>query len=147
MLETTHQLLQRLRIALRGLFHSNSLGDYDKLQQNRQLSYHLKPLTSNATDCENHDKCNKSSKITPIEDKVQIYYNNYKTYLCSYNYMGDEWSFELQATSIEDAQRRLMALRYNGKIDGEVFLEVELKTNWISKILTALTLVFKPDSN
>lgn len=40
-----------------------------------------------------------------------------------------------------------MSLRYNGKIDGEVFLEVELKTNWISKILTALTLVFKPDSN
>jgi hypothetical protein len=62
----------------------------------------------------------------------------YKTYIGSYRHQGSEWSFEIQATSREDAEKRLMAIACNGRIDGEVVLKVELKENrlpaWTKKL-------------
>lgn len=55
----------------------------------------------------------------------------YKTYLCSYNYQNSKWIIELKATSFEDAANRLKALGYNGKVDGEVYIEIPIFTREI----------------
>lgn len=46
-----------------------------------------------------------------------------KTYLCSYNYEGGSWSFQIQAQSFADAQARLDLL-YFAKVDGELVAEI-----------------------
>jgi hypothetical protein len=50
--------------------------------------------------------------------------DGYKTYTCSYPHAGSRWSFDLKATSAEDAQARLDAIRDWGKLDGEVHLSI-----------------------
>ena len=51
--------------------------------------------------------------ISPSEEKWPIF-------LYSYRYKGKEWGFELPAEGFEDAQSRLAAIHYNGKLDGKL---------------------------
>lgn len=50
------------------------------------------------------------------EDKM----SEFKTFLASYGIDGHQFGFEIQATSFEDAQRRLDAIKAWGRIDGEL---------------------------
>lgn len=50
----------------------------------------------------------------------------YKTYVCRYNYDGNPYSFEITAQSFAEAQKRLKCIGSNGKIDGELKLKVSI---------------------
>lgn len=38
----------------------------------------------------------------------------------SYRYKGSEWSFDIPAEDFEDAQARLAAIHFNGKLEGRL---------------------------
>jgi hypothetical protein len=46
--------------------------------------------------------------------------DDWQRYSFSYPYAGSRWSFDLPATSMEDAEARLTAMRNWGKLDGEI---------------------------
>jgi hypothetical protein len=48
----------------------------------------------------------------------------FKRMLCSYDFRGAEWAFEIKAESFEDAEARLAAIRMNGSVDGEHVLTI-----------------------
>ncbi len=58
-----------------------------------------------------------------------------KTYLCSYGYKGQRWSFELKAKSLNEAENRLRFLQGNGIVDGELMATIPvpsvLKRIWV----------------
>lgn len=55
----------------------------------------------------------------------------YKTYLVSYPFERERWSFELYATSHEEARARLRAMAW-GRVDGEL---VETRTlSWFERL-------------
>lgn len=58
-----------------------------------------------------------------------------KTYLCSYDYNGEQWEIEIDATSFEDARARLSALYYSGRVDGELIEQIVipklLPSKWV----------------
>lgn len=43
----------------------------------------------------------------------------YKTYIYSYEFEGEQWSFEVKAKDFDEAKRRVSAIR-NAKLDGEL---------------------------
>lgn len=47
-----------------------------------------------------------------------------KTYVCSYNYAGYKWSFEIQAESMMDARSRMAFIQSNGQVDGELMATI-----------------------
>lgn len=49
--------------------------------------------------------------------------SEFKKYLVSYRHDGAQWNVELQATSFEDAERRLSQLTF-GRVDGELIASV-----------------------
>ena len=42
------------------------------------------------------------------------------TFTYSYRHKGKSWSFELPAEDVEDAQARLAAIHFSGKLDGRL---------------------------
>ena len=50
---------------------------------------------------------------TPFEEKWPIY-----TY--SYRHKGKNWSFELPAKDVEDAEARLASIHFSGKLEGRL---------------------------
>lgn len=59
----------------------------------------------------------------------------YKTYLCNYQYEGHKWSIDIVATSFEDAQKRLDALKY-AEIVGELKLSIPVPIGvaWLRRL-------------
>lgn len=51
--------------------------------------------------------------------------NDCKTYVCSYEYEGASWAFEIKASSAEDAKRRLHKMA-TANIDGELLAKIEI---------------------
>jgi len=51
--------------------------------------------------------------VSPSKEKWPMF-----TY--SYRYKGAEWGFELPAEDFKDAQARLAAIHFNGKLDGKL---------------------------
>lgn len=47
-----------------------------------------------------------------------------KTYCISFNMDGHEYADEIKAESFEDADRRLAAIKSNGRIDGELAIKI-----------------------
>lgn len=41
-------------------------------------------------------------------------------FIFSYRYKGKSWSFEFPAEDFEDAEGRLAAIHFNGKLDGQL---------------------------
>ena len=62
-----------------------------------------------------------------------------KTYLCSYGYKGQRWSFEIKAKSLNEAENRLWHLQINGTVDGELMATIPSSSTleriwtWLSK--------------
>lgn len=50
--------------------------------------------------------------------------SDYKTFLCSYNVDGVTFGLNIEARSFEDAAKRLKAIGSNGRVDGELILEI-----------------------
>ena len=61
-----------------------------------------------------------------------------KTYLASYRYQGAEWCIDLQAESFEDAEARLAALRFHGRVDGELKYRAPESMGPVVRLVTAL---------
>lgn len=62
--------------------------------------------------------------------------NNYKTYLCDYQYKDNTYTVEIKATSIEEARDRLRCIG-RGEIIGELIITIPVipKWNWLSRLL------------
>lgn len=49
----------------------------------------------------------------------------FKTYLIDYHYNGGQkWEIKMKAESWADAQKRLSAIKYNGKVVGEHIVDI-----------------------
>lgn len=72
--------------------------------------------------------------------KRQKYHNNYKRFVCTYNYGGKPYSIEITAKSFEEAQDRLKNIGSNGRVNGEFIAEIPipLRERWVKKILNFL---------
>ena len=68
--------------------------------------------------------------------KQQIDHNNYEIYICTYNYYGKPYSFEIPAESFEDAEKRLKNIGSNGRVDGilKMTIPVPSKKSILDKI-------------
>lgn len=47
-----------------------------------------------------------------------------KTFCISYRMLGDEYHEEIKAESLEDAQRRLLAIQGSGVLEGELMAAI-----------------------
>lgn len=70
--------------------------------------------------------------------------NRFQTYLCSYRYNNRQWSFDLKATSFEDAETRLKAIGY-GSVDGvvEMKIPVPVRSDWLDDFCVWLRRTFR----
>ena len=50
----------------------------------------------------------------------------FRPYLCSYGHDGAQWSFEIMASSHEDAEARLAAIGAWGRVDGIRVLRIRV---------------------
>ncbi len=60
--------------------------------------------------------------------------NEYKTYICEYNFEGSKWTVEIQAKSHEEAEARLRNVGY-GQVLGEVKLQIQIPVNPFRQLL------------
>ena len=58
----------------------------------------------------------------------------YKTYLFSYTFEGQRWSFEMQAASPEEARERVSRLMY-ATYDGELKAKIYQPIGWFAKLI------------
>lgn len=95
----------------------------------------LQPLVASANTLEHLDKSQKTSNDLLLSQYNCSNFSPYKIYLCDYQYDGHKWSIEISATSLEDATKRLSALRY-GEIVGELKLSIPIpvKKNWLTRL-------------
>ena len=61
----------------------------------------------------------------------------FKQYMVSYRHDGANWTIEIPATSIEDAERRLSQLHF-GRVDGEVIANIPANLGPIAVLATRL---------
>ncbi len=100
--------------------------------QNLQSSDYLECTESNANDFEHLDKRNKTwSSSANINDNS----NEFKNYLCEYQYGDSYWGLEIKAASRSDALARLKAISY-GEVKGEIYVKIPIKVGVVAKFLT-----------
>ncbi len=63
---------------------------------------------------------------------------SYSTYTYSYRYRNTEWVFNLSATSWEDTEARLCAIKENGTVDGCVMATIPVSVGWWVPLLVAI---------
>lgn len=64
--------------------------------------------------------------------------DEYKTYVCSYPFMGSEWGFEISARSHEEAEQRLRAMAW-AKVDGELVARVDGRVPlWLTSLVVTV---------
>ena len=60
--------------------------------------------------------------------------NEYKTYICEYNFEGSKWTVEIQAKSHEEAEARLRNVGY-GQVLRKVKLQIQIPVNPFRQLL------------
>jgi hypothetical protein len=63
--------------------------------------------------------------------------NKFKTYLFSYTHDNEEWGFEIQAESEEDAKLRVAKLMY-AKYDGELIMKTPSQLGALPRFIIML---------
>jgi hypothetical protein len=64
--------------------------------------------------------------------------NNYRPYLCEYEFDGHNWLITVEAESFEQAKNRLRQLS-TGKVLGTIEEEIPARVSWIEKIWLWIT--------
>jgi len=95
----------------------------------------LQPSVASATSLECLDKPRNTLNNLLSGQYNCPNFSGYKIYLCDYQYEDCKWSIEISATSFEDAEKRLKALRY-GEVVGELKLSIPIpiKQTWMARL-------------
>jgi hypothetical protein len=95
----------------------------------------LQPSNASATTFEHLGKSQNTLNDLLLGQNNCSNFSGYKIYLCDYQYDGYKWSIEIPATSFEDAEKRLKALRY-GEVVGELKLSIPIpiKQTWLKRL-------------
>lgn len=68
--------------------------------------------------------------------------DKYSTFLIDYHHGGEKWSFDLLATSWNDAEERLRSIKYNAYIEGEVKATIPARVGWWVPLATTIRNLF-----
>lgn len=95
----------------------------------------LRPSVASATNLERPDKSQSTLNNLLLNQYSCPNSSDHRIYLCDYTYQGHKWSVEIPATSFQDAQRRLNALK-NGEIVGELKTSIPIpaKPSWLTRL-------------
>lgn len=95
----------------------------------------LQPSIASATNLEHPDKSQNTSNDLLLSQYRCSNSSQHKIYLCDYQYEDHTWSVEISATSFEDAENRLRAIR-QGQIVGELkfSIPVPIKQSWMGRL-------------